>query len=77
MHAQCLLDQFLLHRLLDVLFHEFVWPGIESSELFYISFSSGSGARGITASGHVCSTEAEFIAVLVLVDLMFFHLDVV
>lgn len=54
-----------------------MWPGKESSELFYISFSSGSGARGITASGHVCSTEAEFIAVLVLVDLVFFHLDVV
>lgn len=62
----------LLPRLLNVLSHEFIGSGTETSELFYISFSPGSN----TASGHVCSTEAEFVAVLVLLDLVFFHLDV-
>lgn len=66
----------MLPKLLNVLSHELIWSGIESSELFYVSFYPGSGARGSAASGHVCSTVAEFIAVLVFADLVFLHLDV-
>lgn len=39
-----------------------------------LRFSRGNGARGMLPPVHVCSTEAEFVAVLVFVGLVFFPL---
>lgn len=56
-HAECLLDWFSLPKLLNVLSHELIWSGVESSEMCYFSFSPGSGARGSAASSHVAQRQ--------------------